>query len=187
MVTPHALADLSEPLFRPDDEGHRVRIYTDGACSNNGQGNPQGGWGAVLVSPSGRRLKIADKLQGETITNNRAELTAVIKALEVLKKPSDIDLTTDSEYVLKGATQWMKGWKRRGWQTASKAPVKNVDLWRRLDELLQVHRVRFHWVRAHDGHPENELADALAVAAAKGEKVHEYHSIAPSGQEVSDV
>ncbi|WP_347403453.1 ribonuclease HI [Halomonas sp. CKK8] len=152
-----------------------VHIWTDGACSSNGQSNPQGGWGAVLLSPSaGKRLKIAGKLQGEPVTNNRAELTAVIEALSALKKATSVDLTTDSEYVMKGATEWLHGWKRKGWKTASKKPVKNADLWQQLEQLLEVHSVRFHWVRGHCGHPENELADALAVAGAEGESVKEY-------------
>ena len=120
------------------------------------------------------RLKIAGKLQGEPVTNNRAELTAVIEALSSLTNASTVDLTTDSEYVMKGATEWLHGWKRKGWKTASKKPVKNADLWRQLDQLLEVHSVRFHWVRGHSGHPENELADALAVAGAEGESVKEY-------------
>ncbi|WP_275287202.1 ribonuclease HI [Halomonas elongata] len=157
-----------------DDIRPTISIYTDGACSNNGQSNPQGGWGAVLMNGTGRRLKIAGKLQGDTITNNRAELMAVIKALEALKRPARVELTTDSEYVQKGATEWLSGWKRRGWKTASKAPVKNADLWRRIDALLQTHAVRFHWVRGHDGHPENELADSLAVAGAEGASIREY-------------
>ncbi|WP_311767536.1 RNase H family protein [Halomonas sp. YLB-10] len=117
---------------------------------------------------------MAGKLQGDTITNNRAELTAAIKALEALKRPAHVELTTDSEYVQNGATEWLSGWKRRGWKTASKAHVKNADLWRQLDALLQTHAVRFHWVRGHDGHPENELADSLAVAGAEGASVKEY-------------
>ncbi|MCK2047060.1 ribonuclease HI [Chromohalobacter moromii] len=160
-----------------DDILPTIAIYTDGACSNNGQSNPQGGWGAVLMNSQGRRLKIAGKLQGDTITNNRAELTAVIKALEALKRPVLVELTTDSEYVQKGATEWLSGWKRRGWKTASKAPVKNADLWRQLDALLQTYTVRFHWVRGHNGHPENELADSLAVAGAGGASVREYERI----------
>ncbi|MDI5985304.1 ribonuclease HI [Halomonas sp. M4R5S39] len=167
MVAPNTLADTNGPT-------DTVSIFTDGACSNNGQRNPQGGWGAVLLSASGHRLKIADKLQGEPVTNNRAELTAVIEALSALKKASSVDLTTDSEYVMKGATEWLHGWKRKGWKTASKKPVKNADLWKRLDELLGIHSVRFHWVRGHCGHPENELADALAVAGAEGQSVKEY-------------
>lgn len=165
---------MTQPTTPTDNARSTISIYTDGACSNNGQSNPQGGWGAVLMNSQGNRLKIAGKLQGNTITNNRAELTAVIKALEALKRIAHVELTTDSEYVQKGATEWLSGWKRRGWKTASKAPVKNADLWRRLDELLHTHTVRFHWVRGHDGHPENELADSLAVTGAEGVSVKEY-------------
>lgn len=167
MVAPNTLADANDPT-------DAISIFTDGACSNNGQSNPEAGWGAVLLSTSGHRLKIADKLQGDLVTNNRAELTAVIEALSVLKKPSTVELTTDSEYVMNGATKWRHGWKRKGWKTANKKPVKNADLWKRIDELLGVHSVRFHWVRGHEGHPENELADALAVAGAQGQSVKEY-------------
>ncbi|WP_348521314.1 ribonuclease HI [Chromohalobacter sp. 296-RDG] len=149
-------------------------MYTDGACSNNGRGNPRGGWGAVLISSNGYRLKIADRLEGDIITNNRAELTAVIRALEALKSPAEVHLTTDSEYVLKGATQWLPGWKRKDWKTAAKKPVKNADLWREIDRLMPTHKVFFHWVRGHSGHPENDLADHLAVAGANGKTVREY-------------
>lgn len=165
---------MAKPTTPTDHTRSTIFIYTDGACSNNGQSNPQGGWGAVLMNRQGHRLKIAGKLQGDPITNNRAELTAAIKALEALKRPAHVELTTDSEYVQKGATEWLSGWKRRGWKTASKAPVKNADLWRQLDALLQTHAVHLHWVRGHDGHPENELADSLAVAGAEGVSVKEY-------------
>lgn len=153
-----------------------VRIYTDGACSNNGRANPSGGWAAILIDDQeGKRLHLADKLTGPVITNNRAELTAVIKSLEALRCPSTVELTTDSEYVTKGASEWLDGWKRRGWKSSSKEPVKNVDLWQRLDALLQKHDVRFHWIRGHSGHPENELADTLARHACEGRApVREY-------------
>lgn len=151
-----------------------VRIYTDGACSNNGRANPSGGWAAILVNEAAQRLTLARKLTGDTITNNRAELTAVIEGLSALKRPARVELTTDSEYVAKGATEWLEGWKRRGWTSASKEPVKNADLWQRLDGLLQLHEVSFHWVRGHSGHPENELADTLARHACDGKAVREY-------------
>lgn len=170
MVAPNTLTDIK-------NLSKTVRIFTDGACTNNGQQNPQGGWGAVLLNASGHRLKLADKLQGEPVTNNRAELTAVIKALSALKKPSSVELTTDSKYVMDGATKWRHGWKRKGWKTASKQPVKNTDLWQQIDKLLGIHSVRFHWVRGHCGHPENELADELAVAGAEGESVKEYDTL----------
>jgi len=133
-----------------------VEIFTDGAC----RGNPgPGGWGVVL------RYKGKEKTLhgGETLTtNNRMELMAAIAALEALKRPSKVVLTTDSQYVKKGITEWMKDWKRRGWKTAGRKPVKNVDLWQRLDEVVARHEVKWHWVRGHTGHPENERADALA-------------------------
>ena len=136
--------------------GNPVRIYTDGAC----KGNPgPGGWGALL--------QVGDHEQelfgGEAhTTNNRMELTAVIRSLEALKRRCMIDLYTDSQYVQLGVTEWMAGWKRRGWRTADKKPVKNVDLWEQLDGLLPEHEIRWHWVRGHNGHPENERADVLA-------------------------
>lgn len=136
-----------------------VEIFTDGACS----GNPgPGGWGALL-----RYGKVEKELSGgepET-TNNRMEMTAVIAALESLKRPSHVHLTTDSQYVKNGITEWMPQWKKRGWKTADRKPVKNVDLWQRLEAALQPHDVKFFWVRGHNGHPENERADLLATAA----------------------
>jgi ribonuclease HI len=134
----------------------RVTIYTDGACS----GNPgPGGWGAVLLY-NGHRKEISGG-EAET-TNNRMELTAAIRALEALKRPSTVDLYTDSRYVRDGITQWLAGWKAKGWRTAAKKPVKNADLWRTLDAAAGEHEVRWHWVKAHVGNPENERADALA-------------------------
>ena len=136
--------------------GEVVRIYTDGAC----KGNPgPGGWGALLRSGSHER-----ELYGgdPATTNNRMELTAVIRALAALKRPSEVEVYTDSEYVKKGITEWLAAWKRRGWKTADRKPVKNADLWRALDEAAARHHVRWHWVRGHAGHPENERADALA-------------------------
>src|SRR5262245_10388542 len=136
-----------------------VNIYTDGACS----GNPgPGGWGAILVY--GDREK---ELSGreENTTNNRMELMAAIAALEALKDKCRVDLTTDSQYVREGITGWIKKWKQNGWKTANKKPVKNVDLWERLDSLMSVHEVTWHWVRGHDGHAMNERADQLAREA----------------------
>ncbi|MBB4015257.1 ribonuclease HI [Chelatococcus caeni] len=136
----------------------RVTIYTDGACS----GNPgPGGWGALLVY-QGKEKELSGGEPGTT--NNRMELTAAIMALEALKRPCAVDLFTDSQYVRHGITQWMHGWKARGWKTADKKPVKNEDLWRRLDTARQRHDVTWHWVRGHAGHPENERVDALARA-----------------------
>jgi ribonuclease HI len=134
----------------------RVEIFTDGAC----RGNPgPGGWGALLRYGDKERQLFG----GEVLTtNNRMELTAVIRALEALKRRCRVRVTTDSQYVKRGITEWMQNWKRRGWRTAARAPVKNEDLWRRLDALVAEHDVSWTWVRGHSGHPENELADRLA-------------------------
>ena len=135
-----------------------VEIYTDGAC----KGNPgPGGWGVLMQSGATRK----ELYGGEpSTTNNRMELMAVIQALEALKRPCAVTLYLDSQYVLKGITEWMPGWKAKGWRTASKQPVKNVELWKRLDDLLQQggHVVDWRWVRGHNGDPGNERADALA-------------------------
>jgi ribonuclease HI len=133
-----------------------VEIYADGAC----RGNPgPGGWGALLRE-GGREREL---FGGEpATTNNRMELTAVIRALEALAPGARVRVYTDSQYVQKGISAWIHDWKRRGWRTADKKPVKNVDLWTRLDELARDHHVEWHWVRGHAGHPENERADALA-------------------------
>ena len=133
-----------------------IYIYSDGAC----KGNPgAGGWGALLVS-GGHRKEISG---GEAnTTNNRMEMTAVIRALESLKRPSTVEVHTDSQYVQEGISEWMPGWKRRNWRTADGKPVKNQDLWLQLDALSQLHRIEWKWVRGHAGHPENERADALA-------------------------
>jgi ribonuclease HI len=136
-----------------------VTIYTDGACS----GNPgPGGWGAVLVS--GRHRKELSGSEPDT-TNNRMELMAAIAALEALKRPSEVDLYTDSAYLRNGITAWVHAWKRNGWRTADRKPVKNAELWRRLDEAMARHEVRWHWLKGHAGHEENERADRLARAA----------------------
>ena len=134
----------------------KVLIHTDGACS----GNPgPGGWGAILESgPHRKELK-----GGEAhTTNNRMELTAAIEALEALKGPSDVELYTDSNYLRGGITGWINGWKRSGWRTADKKPVKNIELWQRLDQAEARHNVNWHWVKGHAGHDENERADELA-------------------------
>lgn len=133
-----------------------VTIYTDGAC----RGNPgPGGWGAVLeYNGKQRTLHGGEKIS----TNNRMELTAVIKALEALRFPCDIDLYSDSKYVLQGITEWLPNWKKRNWLTASKKPVLNVDLWQELDLLVAQHKINWHWVKGHSGHPGNEMADAMA-------------------------
>ncbi len=138
-----------------------VQIYTDGACS----GNPgPGGWAAILVH--GKVEKELTGAEGHT-TNNRMELMAAIAGLEALKAPCRVDVTTDSTYVQKGITEWLAGWKAKGWKTADKKPVKNTDLWQRLEDAAARHDVSWHWVRGHDGHDYNERADKLAVAAIK--------------------
>lgn len=133
-----------------------VTIYSDGACS----GNPgPGGWGAVLISGEHRK-----ELSGglpET-TNNQMELLAAIESLDALKGPSDVDLWTDSAYVKDGISGWIHGWKKNGWKTAAKKPVKNAELWQRLDSAQLRHKVTWHWLKGHAGHPENERADQLA-------------------------
>ena len=134
-----------------------LKIYTDGACS----GNPgPGGWGALLIW-NGHEKEIYG---GEAkTTNNRMEMLAVIKALEAVKdKTRPIALYTDSKYVQQGIEQWLAGWKAKGWKNAAKKPVKNQDLWQRIDSLIQMHDITLHWVKGHAGHPENERADALA-------------------------
>ncbi|WP_432695395.1 ribonuclease HI [Marinobacterium sp. YM272] len=133
-----------------------VEIYTDGAC----KGNPgPGGWGAVLRSGGHEK-----ELYGGApdTTNNRMEMTAAIEALAALNQRCKVKLTTDSQYLRKGITEWIDGWKRKGWKTASKQPVKNVELWQRLDKLVTQHDIEWHWVKGHSGHPENERADQLA-------------------------
>jgi len=135
----------------------RVTIYTDGACS----GNPgPGGWGAVLTY-RGREKEICG---GEpATTNNRMELMAAIQALETLTRPTTVHLYTDSVYVRSGITSWLASWKRNGWLTSAKQPVKNADLWQALDSAASRHEVQWHWVKGHNGHPENERADRLAA------------------------
>jgi len=134
----------------------RVTLFTDGACS----GNPgPGGWGVLMIYGEARKTLNGGEAQ---TTNNRMELTAAIQALESLTRPCAVDLYTDSQYVRQGITQWMHGWKRNGWKTADKKPVKNADLWQRLDDVVKRHTVEFHWVKGHAGHPENEEVDQLA-------------------------
>jgi ribonuclease HI len=134
----------------------RVEIFTDGAC----RGNPgPGGWGAVLRS-NGREREIYGS--EPATTNNRMELTAAIRALEALRERCKVSLYTDSQYLRQGITEWLANWKKRGWRTADRKPVKNQDLWLRLEELTAIHDIAWHWVRGHDGHPENERADGLA-------------------------
>ena len=133
-----------------------IEIFTDGAC----KGNPgPGGWGVLLRLGEHEKRLYGGELE---TTNNRMELLDAIRGLEALKRPASVVLTTDSQYVMKGVREWMPNWKKRGWKTASKQPVKNVDLWQQLDALVSQHEVEWRWVRGHTGHRENELADELA-------------------------
>ncbi|MBD1203211.1 MAG: ribonuclease HI [Rhodobacteraceae bacterium] len=137
--------------------------YTDGACS----GNPgPGGWGVLLIAREGGAVVKERELSGgeALTTNNRMELLAAISALETLAKPSEITVVTDSAYVKNGVTEWIHGWKRNGWRTAGKDPVKNAELWQRLDQAQARHKVQWRWIKGHAGHEENERADALARA-----------------------
>ena len=138
-----------------------VLLFTDGACS----GNPgPGGWAFILKHPA--TGKSIERSGAELVTtNNRMELMAAIEGLSALTAPSLVDLTSDSQYVLKGLKEWIKNWKAKGWRTADRKPVKNQDLWQKLDALAAEHTVRFHWIRGHNEHPENERCDQLAVAA----------------------
>ena len=153
--------DETSPPREAASEQTAVELFTDGACL----GNPgPGGWGVVLRWRSHEK----ELSGGEPLTtNNRMELTAAIEGLAALKRPSVVRLHTDSTYVRDGITRWIAGWKRNGWRTSDRKPVKNADLWQRLDEVRAAHRVDWLWVRGHAGHPENERADALASAAAR--------------------
>ena len=138
-----------------------VEVFTDGACS----GNPgPGGWACILRYNGDTKELFGSEPQ---TTNNRMELTAAIRALEVLKHPCAVTLTTDSEYVKNGITKWIHGWKRNGWKTAAKKPVVNQDLWKRLEELAATHEVSWEWIKGHAEHPENNRADELATRAAR--------------------
>lgn len=152
---------MTEPDAQSDAPRPVVELFTDGACS----GNPgPGGWAFLLRHP--KTGKAVERSGGEPdTTNNRMELRAVIEGLGSLTRPSIVELYSDSQYVLNGLKEWMAGWKRKGWRTASKQPVKNVELWKQLDALKDRHEIHFHWVRGHDGHPENERVDRLAVEA----------------------
>jgi ribonuclease HI len=155
----------------------RVVIYTDGACS----GNPgPGGWGAILAL--GDHVKELKGGEPHT-TNNRMELMGAIAALEALKRPCVVDLHTDSKYLQDGIMKWIHGWKRNGWRTADKKPVKNIDLWQRLDQALAQHRITWHWVKGHAGHAQNERADELAregIAAIRSGAIGALTSTEPS-------
>lgn len=134
----------------------RVEIYTDGAC----KGNPgPGGWGVLMRFKDKERTLCGGEPH---TTNNRMELMAAIKGLQTLKRPCEVDLYTDSQYLRQGMTEWLVGWKKKNWQNSKKEPVKNADLWKLLDDLAQTHQVHWHWVKGHSGHLENDLVDALA-------------------------
>jgi ribonuclease HI len=142
-----------------------IEAFTDGACS----GNPgPGGWGAIL-----RYRGVEKEISGaeDRTTNNRMELMAAIAALEALKRPSTVHIHTDSTYLRDGITKWIHAWKAKGWRTADRKPVKNVDLWQRLEKAAAAHKVEWHWVRGHDGHEENERADALARQALEAARI----------------
>jgi ribonuclease HI len=140
-----------------------VELYTDGACS----GNPgPGGWAYILKDRRSGKAREQSGGEGST-TNNRMELMSVIEGLEALRKPSRVELYSDSQYVCKGLSEWLDQWKARGWKRGRNESVANEDLWRRLDELRRIHELHCHWIRGHNHHPENERADALAVAAAE--------------------
>lgn len=144
----------------------RVELYTDGACS----GNPgPGGWAYILRHPETGSEREESGGERHT-TNNRMELTAVIRGLEALRSPSTVEIYSDSQYVLNGLNEWMENWKRKGWRTSTKSPVKNVELWKELDRLKQVHDLKFHWIRGHSEHPENERCDRMAVAARDAQR-----------------
>jgi ribonuclease HI len=152
-----------EPSIQLGPDVPRIELYTDGACS----GNPgPGGWACILKHPATGAAKELSGGEAQT-TNNRMELRAAIEGLQVLKVPTRVALVSDSKYVLDGLSSWLAGWKKRGWKTADKKPVKNQDLWQVLDQLIQVHEVHFHWIKGHSEHPENERCDELAVMEAK--------------------
>jgi len=163
------MSDLFDGSSRPASDPARggqtlptVRVFTDGACLNN---PGPGGWGYILRDPAtGKQIERSAGV--ERTTNNRMELQAVIEALKALREPCRVELIGDSEYVLKGLTEWMPGWKRRGWRKSNKKPVLNAEVWQELDALLQRHQLTVSWVRGHTGHPENERCDELATAEA---------------------
>ena len=147
-----------------------VEIFTDGAC----KGNPgPGGWGAILraMKKDGEATEMEMSGSEGATTNNRMELTAAIRALQALKRPCKVALYTDSKYVIDGITKWVFGWQKKGWKTAAKKPVLNEDLWRELLDAARPHTIDWHWVKGHDGHPENERADQLASDAALAARV----------------
>jgi len=147
--------------------------FTDGSCLNNGTITARAGWGVVIRNAEGMTLEAAGPLNdGHHPTNQRAELTAAIEALKIIKKPAVVDLYTDSNYVVQGINSWMTKWKANDWRKSDKKPVENVDLWKVLDTLLGLHCVTAHWIKGHSGHVENERVDALAAKAAAFQKSH---------------
>ncbi|MBC3767335.1 ribonuclease HI [Neptunicella marina] len=152
----------------------KIEIYTDGSCL----GNPgPGGYGAVMIFGKHRK----ELSQGYKLTtNNRMELLAAVAALKCLTEPCDITLTTDSQYVRQGISQWIHGWRKNGWRTSDKKPVKNVDLWKQLDDATQTHKIDWQWVKGHSGHPENERCDDLARTAAEGSDLLEDTGFKPA-------
>ena len=137
----------------------KVKIYTDGGC----RGNPgPGGWGALLIYQGHEKELIGS---APATTNNQMEMTAAIEALKQLKEPCEVDLYTDSKYLVQGMTEWLAGWKAKNWRNSQKQPVKNQSLWQALDKLAKIHKIHWHWVKGHDGHPENERVDTLANLA----------------------
>jgi len=155
--------DTILPYYPEHGKLPELIVYTDGACS----GNPgPGGWGALMQARDGGKILKERELKGGAAdtTNNRMELMAAISALEALERPATLTIVTDSSYVKGGVTGWIHGWKRNGWKTSARKPVKNVDLWQRLDEAQARHNITWKWVKGHNGHPENERADELARA-----------------------
>lgn len=159
-----------------------TRTYTafaDGSCLHNGSNRARAGWGVLIRNPEGAVLEQAGPLvDGHHPTNQRAELTAAIEALKAIKKPAQVDLHTDSTYVVDGISERLAKWKAQGWKTADKKPVKNIDLWQALDVLLDRHSVTAHWIKGHSGHAENERVDAVASKAAEFQKA--YRKLTPA-------
>jgi ribonuclease HI len=161
-VVLHDLPKPPEKIEKLEQESRGYEIFGDGACDPN---PGSGGWGVIIRNEDGEV-----ELSGGEVntTNNRMELMAVIVGLEYIKTPSKVVVVSDSTYVVKGASEWLPGWKKRGWRRSAKTPLLNCDLWRRLDAAAAPHRVRWQWVRGHNGHPENERADCLATMARPG-------------------
>ena len=148
--------------------------YVDGACPNNGKPNAKAGWGAYLINPEGKTLRLAAPVPRDQVqTNNRAELLAAVEALKRCTKPVPITLYSDSQLVVKGANEWLPSWKTKGWKNNKRKPVEHRDLWEQIDQFIQTRKVAFVWVEAHAGNPGNEEADSLACRGATGEHVSE--------------